>query len=130
MIRPIPATPGDELDTVKSRKNLNMRHAFFCLLCLALTACVTTHSVDLQRAAGDVQVLFEYPKDGRYANLGLIDVDYYRPGFTVPSLTEAMPKVVDQVHAMGGNAVIVRNHYAGQFARSIIVSAEVLRVPK
>jgi hypothetical protein len=105
-----------------------MRNVFLCLFSLALTACVTTRVVDLQHAAGDVQVLFEYPKDGRYTNLGLVDVNYYRPGLTEPSLTEAMPKVVDQVHTMGGNAVIVRNHYPGQWARSIIVSAEVLRV--
>jgi hypothetical protein len=47
-----------------------MRYAFFCLFALFLTACVTTHSVDLQHAAGDVQVLFGYPKDGEYTNLG------------------------------------------------------------
>lgn len=99
-------------------------------LCLVLTACVHTHVVELGGMKDGVQILFEYPKDGRYTVLGLVDVNYYRPGWTQPTLTEAMPKVIDQVHAMGGNAVIVRNHYPGQMARSIIVSAEVLRVPK
>lgn len=98
--------------------------------CLALTACVHTHVVEVGGMKDGVLILFEYPRDGKYTNLGLVDVNYYRPGVTVPTLTEAMPKVVDEVHKMGGNAVIVRNHYAGQFARSIIVSAEVLRVPK
>lgn len=100
-----------------------MRYVFLCL-CLALTACVTVQHVPT--AAGDV--FFEYPKTA-YTNLGLIDVDYYRPGFSAPTLTDAIPKVRDQVHAMGGNAFIVRNHYVGEWNRSIIVSVEVLRIP-
>lgn len=106
-----------------------MRSVFLCLCALALTACVTTHVVRTGGMTNGVLVMFEYPKDGRYTNLGLIDVNYYRPGWTQPSMEEAMPKVVEQAQAMGGNAVIVRNHYPGQWARSIIVSAEVLRVP-
>lgn len=89
----------------------------------SLAGCVTTTHV--QPAGGDV--LYEYPK-GRYTSLGLIDVDYYRPGLTAPTLTEAMPKVRKEALAMGGNAFIVRNHETGEWARSIIVSAEVLRV--
>lgn len=100
-----------------------MKHVFLCL-CLALAGCVTVQQVPM--GAGDV--LFQYPA-GAYTNLGLIDVDYYRPGFSAPTLTDAIPKVRDQVHAMGGNAFIIRNHYVGEWNRSIIVSAEVLRIP-
>lgn len=74
-------------------------------------------------------MLFEYPK-GQYTNLGLIDVGYYLPGWTAPTLNDALPKVREQVHALGGNAFIIRGQRPGQVAsRSIIVSAEVLRVP-
>lgn len=74
-------------------------------------------------------MLFEYPK-GEYTNIGLIDVGYYRPGWTAPTLTDALPKVREQVQALGGNAFIIRGQRPGQVAaRSIIVSAEVLRLP-
>ena len=96
-------------------------------LCLALTACVHTHVIQTAGIHDGVDVMYEYPK-GQYTNLGTIDVNYYRPGFTQPSLTEAMPKVTAQARAMGGNAMIIRNHYPGEWNRSIIVTAEVLRV--
>lgn len=99
------------------------------ILFLALTACVSTHVVQTGGMTNGVQVMFEYPKDGHYTNLGLVDVNYYRPGWTQPSLEEAIPKVTAQALKMGGNAVIIRNHYPGEWQRSIIVSAEVLRVP-
>lgn len=95
---------------------------------MAAAGCVHTHVVQVGGMQGGVDVMFEYPRSGSYTNLGLIDVNYYRPGFSQPSLTEAMPKVLDQARAMGGNAVIIRNHYPGEWQRSIIVSAEVLRV--
>lgn len=100
-----------------------MKTVFFGI-CLALAGCVTVQRVPTSE--GDV--LFEYPR-GPYTNLGLIDVDYYRPGFSAPTLTDAIPKVREQAHAMGGNAFIIRNHYVGEWNRSIIVSAEVLRTP-
>jgi hypothetical protein len=74
-------------------------------------------------------MLFEYPK-GQYANLGLVDVGYYRPGWDAPTLNDALPKVREQVYALGGNAFIIRGQRPGQVAsRSIIISAEVLRMP-
>jgi hypothetical protein len=100
----------------------------YVFLCLCLAGCVTTtFTPGVQGGGGDV--LFEYPK-GQYTNLGLVDVGYYRPGWTAPTLTDALPKVREQVHALGGNAFIIRGQRPGQVAsRSIIVSAEVLRVP-
>jgi hypothetical protein len=102
------------------------------LLSSLLAGCVTSHFVPNRGAdqiVGGVQVLFEYPKT-EYTDLGLLDVGYYRPGWTAPALNDAMPKVSEQVRAAGGNAVIIRGERPGQVAsRSIIVSAEVLRVP-
>lgn len=106
-----------------------MRHAFFCLYCLALTACVTTHVVQTGGMTNGVLVMFEYPKDGRYTNLGLIEVTYYRPGWSPPSLEEAIPKVTEEALKLGGNAVVIRSNRLGEWTSQIIVSAEVLRVP-
>lgn len=107
-----------------------MRYVFLCLFSLALAACVSTKVVQTGGMRNGVQVLFEYPKDGRYTNLGLIDVTYYRPGWSPPSLEEAIPKVTEEVAKMGGNAVVIRSNHLGEWTRQIIVSAEVLRVPK
>jgi hypothetical protein len=77
---------------------------------------------------GGVRVLYDYPQ-AAYNNLGVIDFDYYKPGFREPTVTDALPKLKAKVSSVGGNALIIRNQKIGrQNNRFVTVSAEVLAV--
>lgn len=82
------------------------------------------------RAASDggVRVLYGYPH-ASYTNLGIIDFDYYHPGFREPTVTDALPALKAKVRSVGGNAPIVRNQRIGSHNnRHISIPAEVLNV--
>lgn len=80
------------------------------------------------QASGGVRVLYDYPH-AQYKNLGIIDFDYYRPGFREPTVIDALPSLKAKVLSVGGNALIVRNQRIGQNNnRYISISAEVLNV--
>lgn len=77
---------------------------------------------------GGVRVLFDYPH-ATYKDLGIIDFDYYHPGFREPTVTDALPALKTKVLSAGGNALIVRNQRIGRHNnRYISISAEVLDV--
>jgi hypothetical protein len=100
------------------------------LLALAATGCSTMqYTANPQGAsAPGVRVLYGYP-DAKFKNLGVIDFDYYQPGWREPTVTDALPKLKAKVSEVGGNALIVRNQRVGQNNnRFITVSAEVLKV--
>lgn len=81
-------------------------------------------------ADSGVQVLYSNPP-GRYQSIGVIDFDYYRPGFRVPTVSDALPKLKEKVQQAGGNALIIRNQRIGNHNnRLITISAEVLSVPR
>ncbi|MFA5170404.1 MAG: hypothetical protein WC426_02480 [Sulfuriferula sp.] len=76
-----------------------------------------------------VSVLYAYPPTATFKSLGLIDFDYYQPGFREPTVTDALPKLKEKVSEVGGNALIVRNQRMNRYnARYITISAEVLRI--
>jgi uncharacterized lipoprotein YajG len=86
-----------------------------------------TPNAEAENANG-ISVLYDYPTDP-YRKIGLVDLDYYRPGFRAPTATDALPKLKAKIREVGGNAFIVRGQRSGQVAsRSIIVSVEVLSV--
>lgn len=102
--------------------------AILLMLCLAVTGCSTMqYTPNAQgNSYSDVQVLYDYPQT-KFRNLGIIDFDFYQPGFRQPSVTDALPKLKDKVRQIGGNALIVRNQRIGQNNnRFIAISAEVL----
>jgi len=75
-----------------------------------------------------VRVLYDYPRE-KFTNLGVIDFDYYQPGFREPTVSDAFPDLKTKVASVGGNALIVRNQRIGQVNnRFITISAEVLHV--
>ena len=75
-----------------------------------------------------VRVLYDYPH-AAYKDLGILDFDYYHPGFREPTVTDALPALKAKVQSVGGNALIVRNQRIGsQNNRFISISAEVLNV--
>jgi len=103
---------------------------FLLLAVLATTGCSTMQYTANPQAGSDagVQVLYAYP-DAQYDNLGVIDFEFYQPGWREPTVTDALPKLKEKVAEVGGNALIVRNQRIGRFnARYITISAEALRV--
>jgi hypothetical protein len=100
------------------------------LVALATGGCSTMQYTANPQSASDpgVRVLYAYP-DAKYKNLGVIDFDFYQPGWREPTVTDALPKLKAKVSEVGGNALIVRNQRVGQNNnRFITVSAEVLKV--
>ncbi|WP_303748426.1 hypothetical protein [Stenotrophomonas pigmentata] len=78
---------------------------------------------------GDVRVLYEYPREAKYENLGVVEVEHYRAGFREPKLEDALPKLKERAVELGGNAVIVRSQKVDNLtSRKISLTAEVLRV--
>lgn len=73
-------------------------------------------------------VLYDYPRSD-YESLGIIDFDFYRPGFRQPTVTDALPELKEKVKSAGGNALIIRNQRIGaNNNRFIEISAEVLEI--
>jgi hypothetical protein len=102
------------------------------LLAVLLTGCATTQFTPVSEAedAAGVSVLYDYPSEP-YRKIGLLDLDYYRPGMRAPSVTDALPRLRAKCKEVGGNAFIVRGQRPGQVAsRSIIVSIEVLAIDR
>lgn len=76
----------------------------------------------------DIRVLYSYPTE-KYKNLGVIDFDFYKPGFREPTVNDALPKLKVKISEIGGNALIIRNQRIGKNNnRFITISAEVLKV--
>ena len=107
-----------------------MRFKASLAIVLLLAGCATTQFTPVGEAENPsgISVLYDYPTES-YRKIGLIDLDYYRPGFRAPTVTDALPKLKAKTREVGGNAFIVRGQRPGQVAsRSIIVSVEVLAV--
>lgn len=102
----------------------------FVVLTLGITSCATAEfkpGLQLPNQQG-VRVLYEYPADAKYRTIGTVDAYVYRPGWSAPTTSDAMPKLIEKAASAGGNALIVRSSQVGQFDRSINVTAEVLIV--
>ncbi len=75
-----------------------------------------------------VKVLYDYPK-GTYKVLGIIDYDFYQPGFREPTVTDALPSLKAKVRQAGGNGLIIRHQRIGiNNNRFLHISAEVLKI--
>lgn len=95
-----------------------------------ITGCVTTQYTPISEAEdpSGISVLYDYPSQ-QYRKLGLIDLNYYRPGWSAPTVTDSIPKLKAKTREVGGNAFVIRGQRPGQIvSRSIIVSIEVLAV--
>ncbi len=100
------------------------------LAVLAVTGCSTMQYTSNPQGSTDagVRVLYDYPA-ARFKNLGVVDFDFYQPGWREPTVTDALPKLKAKVTEVGGNALIVRNQRIGRNNnRFISISAEVLLV--
>lgn len=90
------------------------------LLLMGLASCsqgmtfhpYTNETFVASRPLDEVLVFFENPK-GNFRTIGFIDYDYYRPGWSAPTITEATPSIKKKVHELGGDAIIIRSQFIG-----------------
>ena len=110
-----------------------MRKLTIILALAGLAACSTTQIYDNRPvgvattapANGVVQVLYSYPTRP-YEVIGVVSAKRYKPGWTDPSVSDAIPQLQAAGAQIGANAVIVRSDRALN-DRHIVVEAEAIR---
>lgn len=75
--------------------------------------------------ASQVQVLFSPPQRA-YTSIGIVSAKRYKPGWTDPSVSDAIPELQAAGAQLGADAVIVRSDRALN-DRHITVEAEAIR---
>lgn len=74
-----------------------------------------------------ILVLFDNPKEP-YDTIGLLDYDFYRPGFASPMISEAIPSLRAKVFKVGGDAIIIRDTKTGLgWERNLRITGDVIR---
>ena len=108
-----------------------MRAIFATGLAIALTACSTTQvhrnsaTAYAPTAASSVQVLYSEPKRD-YESIGIVSANRYKPGWSDPSVADAIPQLQAAGASLGADAVIVRASRS-QNTRNTLVEAEAIR---
>ena len=96
--------------------------------CLAIAGCSTTQiyrnpSSDL---AGGVQVLYSTPQRA-YESLGIVSAKRYKPGWSDPTVADAVPQLQSAAQQLGADAIVVHQSQDGSGNRFIRVEAEAIR---
>lgn len=108
-----------------------MRQCLFALVAsAAISGCMSSTFVaaDQHLNRDGVAVISEYPTDRQFAKIGTFTVNYYQPGWSPPTVEDAMPKLIEKAKSVGGNALIIRNHALGEWTRNIVIDMEVIKV--
>lgn len=116
-------TPPDKARTMK-------RGMVSIVLALSLAACSTYQVTPTTNSApgtrsGQVDVLFS-PPQRPYVSVGIVSAKRYKPGFTDPTVSDALPQIRAAGAEVGADAVIVRNSRTAN-DRHIVVEGEAIR---
>lgn len=98
--------------------------------CLALAGCSTTQVMPTANSApgvrsGSVDVLYSAPQRP-YVSVGIVSAKKYKPGWTDPTTSDAIPQLREAGAQVGADAVIVRNSRAMN-DRHVVVEGEAIR---
>lgn len=66
-----------------------------------------TNNPGQQRAAGNIQILYAEPRKD-YNSIGTFSVRKYKPGWSDPTVSDAIPELRQAASKLGADAVIVR----------------------
>ena len=107
----------------------------FLLLLLLLSGCGTSlqfvrnSQADYPSRVSPSQVKVYYSEpDVGYDSIGLINWDYYQPGFRSPSITDVVAKLQQKAAKEGGDALIIRKQEIPPLTeRNLRIIAEVIR---
>ena len=110
-----------------------MRILVIMLALAGLAACSTTQIYDNRPvgvattapANGVVQVLYSYPTRP-YEVIGVVSAKRYKPGWTDPTVGDAIPQLREAGMKLGANAVVVRSSRSNS-DRHTVVEAEAVK---
>lgn len=110
-----------------------MKSALFVLAAIAVAGCSTTQVYSNLPAgapvpvneSGHVQVFYSYPPRP-YEVVGVVSAKRYKPGFTDPTVSDAIPQLQTAARQLGAHAVVVRNSRSLN-DRHTVVEAEAIR---
>lgn len=92
--------------------------------CSSYQVVPTTNSVPGTRS-GQVDVLYSTPQRP-YRSVGTVSATRYKPGWTDPTVTDALPELRAAAERVGADAVIVRSSRSNN-DRHIVVEGEAIR---
>lgn len=107
---------------------------------LSLTACTTvqTHSFGnapvvsqvgspgQSASPSQIQILYAEPRKD-YESLGTFSVKKYKPGWSDPTVSDAIPELRSAASQLGADAVIIRDTKSNGYDRFITIEGEAIR---
>lgn len=108
-----------------------MKRLLFVLALSVLAGCTTTQITQNPGAAynatspHEVAVMYHPPRRD-YESLGVVSAKKYQPGWTDPSVADAIPQLRAAAAQMGADAIIVMQSSTTQ-SRNVTVEAEAIR---
>lgn len=117
-----------------------MRPIIAAVIALSLAGCTTVQTnsfntapvvSDMGRpgqvaATGQIQVLFAEPRRD-YESLGTFSVKKYKPGWSDPTVSDAVPDLKAAAGKLGADAVIIRDTKSNGYSRFITIEGEAIR---
>lgn len=100
------------------------------ILLSVLTACSTyqatpTYNQSPGVRSGQVDVLYSNPTRP-FKSIGIVSAKKYKPGWTDPTLSDALPQLLAAGRQLGADAVIVRSQRSNN-DRHIVVEGEAIK---
>lgn len=101
------------------------------LAMLALAGCTTTQVTPVHNYAagthtGQVDVLYT-PPNRPYKTVAFVSAKKYKPGFSDPTVSDAIPEMQAAGMGVGADAVIVRDSNGQSGRRIIVVECEAIK---
>ena len=120
---------------------MKMKYLALAVLAFSITGCTTvqTHSFggsNIQNTMGspgqmrsslqNIQILYSDPRRD-YESIGTFSVKKYKPGFSDPTVTDALEQLKESAYQLNADAVIIRNTNTPYGQRYIIIEGEAIR---
>lgn len=77
-------------------------------------------------ATGQIQVLYAEPRRD-YESLGTFSVKKYKPGWSDPTVSDAIPELRSAAAQLRADAVIIRHSQSNGYSRFITIEGEAIR---
>jgi hypothetical protein len=108
-----------------------MKKIAVAALLLAVSACTTYQVTPVTNSApgsrsGQVDVLFTNPTRP-FETIGMVSAKRYKPGFSDPTVSDAIEQIRAAGRQVGADGVIVRSHHAPHDRRIVHVEGEAIR---
>ena len=114
----------------------------FMAVLFSMTACTTVQTYDYGVSSvpsntshsysppatpqpGQIQILYAQPQQA-YNSLGMFSVRKYKPGWSDPTVSDAIPELRQAAQRLGADAVIIRN-VQSQNTRITTIEGEAIR---